>query len=587
MSLGEKIENPTCERTGVRSAERWIPWILAAAAIFFFFYHLGGAALYQPDEGRNAEKAREILVLNDWITPHENFHPVLDKPIFFYWLVALAYKLFAVSEGPARLPSALGALGCAGLIYSFARSHWGRWEALWAALILLTSTEFFLLSRIVIFDMTLTLCQTLALTAFFEAAHSENARRRRVWCALMYIALGGGTLIKGLIGVIVPGMVIFFYLVLGKRWQILRRIYLIPGALLFLAVVLPWYLKAEAHNPGYLSYYVWQEHFGRYATADFDRTEPWYYFILVALIGFFPWTFLLPPVVQDAWKNRRDDKTLFLILWIILPFLFFSVSHSKLPHYILPIFPPLAILTGIMLVRFYRDDPAKLRRALALPWAAQSLNAVFLSLGTIFPKIAPGQIREILGGMTYFIWFNLFLSAALLCYMLFAKQRDLERQPALFLIHGLGMGFFLIFLAHMMIAIAPLRSAKSLAEEVRSHLSPGTQLVFFDTYLAGTAFYLQTVRPIWFVTNPNKKRTFLGNYYALNNRADPVTRWGKAVFDFDEFSEQWHAARQPILVMVKEKNLPRMAEQLGETPERVGVVDEYALVSKPAKTSAP
>ncbi len=579
MSYAEKIQDRAFEGVRTRPLEGWLPWLLAAAAAFVLFYQLGGAALFAPDEGRNAEKAREILVLGDWITPHENFHAVLDKPIFFYWLIALAYKIFGVAQWTARLPSALAALACIAAIYHFARSRWGRWEALWAGLVLVTSTEFFLLGRIVIFDMTLTLCQTLALIAFYEAVQTENRAQRRLWCALLYAALGAGTLIKGLIGAVVPGMVIFFFLLLGQRWRILRRIYLIPGALLFFAIVLPWYLEAEARNPGYLSYYIWQEHFGRFATAEFDRTEPWYYFIAVALLGFFPWTFLLPAIAKDAWKNRRDDKILFLGLWIILPFLFFSVSRSKLPHYILPIFPPLAILAGAVLAR--RQYAAKLRAALTLAWLAHVLNAGYLVLGTIFPAVAPRAIRQILGGVAFPAWLYLLMSLAALCFLRFARGREAERPPALFLIHGLGAAVFLVFLAHMMIAVAPLRSAQALAAAVRPHMKAATQLVFFDTYLAGTGFYLQTRRPIWFVTNPNKKRTFLGNYYALTDREEPSTPWGKAVLDFDEFSVRWHTASAPILVIVKEKNLPRLVEELGETPERVGDADEYALVARP------
>jgi len=581
MSFAEKIDGRTFDGVSTQSLERWLPWIGAAAAVFFLLYQLGGAALFEPDEGRNAEKARQILVLNDWITPHENFHAVLDKPIFFYWLIAITYKIFGASEWSARLPSALAALACAALVYGFARSRWGRWEALWAGLILLTSLEFFLLSRIVIFDMTLTLCQILALAGFYEAAQSRSAARRGLLCALMYLALGVGTLIKGLIGVVVPGMVIFFFLLLGNRWRLLRKLYPIPGALLFFAVVLPWYLQAEAHNPGYLSYYIWQEHFGRYTTGQFDRTESWYYFMLVLLVGFFPWTFLLPQVAKDCWKNRSDEKTLFVVLWIVLPFLFFSVSHSKLPHYILPVFPPLAIITGAMLVRPYRQSAGKLRSALALTWLAHIANAAYLSAGTVFPRMLPREIRGIVGDVPYSAWFYLFLAVAVLCYMLWGKGRQSDQQPAMLLIHGLGTGFFLIVLAHLMVAMAPLRSAKALAQGVRPHLTAATEIVFFDMYLAGTAFYLQTQKPIWFVTNPNKKRTFLGNYYALTNRSEPSTAWGKTVLDFDEFSARWHAASQPILVIVKEKNLPRLAEDLGEMPRRIGAVDEYALVAKP------
>src|SRR4029453_12077027 len=138
MNTAEKIAASSLDHLVLQSAERWLAWLLASAVVFFLFYQLGGAPLYEPDEGRNAEKAREILVLNDWITPHENFHTVLDKPAFYYWLVALSYKLFGVSEWSARLPSALAAMACAWLVYSFARARWSRWEALWAVLILLT-----------------------------------------------------------------------------------------------------------------------------------------------------------------------------------------------------------------------------------------------------------------------------------------------------------------------------------------------------------------------------------------------------------------------------------------------------------------
>src|SRR6266850_3039309 len=149
-STAEKIDDQSSDHATSRSADRWLLSLLGAVVVFVLLYQLGGAALFEPDEGRNSEKAREILVLNDWITPHENFHAVLDKPIFYYWLVALSYKLFGVSEWSARLPSALAAMACAWLVYCFARARWGRGEALWAVLILLTSTEFFLMGRIVI-----------------------------------------------------------------------------------------------------------------------------------------------------------------------------------------------------------------------------------------------------------------------------------------------------------------------------------------------------------------------------------------------------------------------------------------------------
>ena len=560
---------------------RWLPWILFAGAIVVLFYQLGAAALFDPDEGRNSEKAREILALNDWITPHENFHAVLDKPIFFYWLIALSYKLFGISEWAARLPSALAALGCLVLVYFFTRVRWGRWTALWSTLILLTSIEFFSLARIVIFDMSLTFFLTLALCAFYEAAHTEDARRRRIICLVMYVAFGAGTLLKGLIGVVVPGMVIFFYLLLGKQWAILKRIYLVPGALVFLAMVLPWYLQAEARNAGYLQYYLWDEHFGRFASGMFHRSGPWYYFFPVVLVGFLPWSFLLPFVARKYWNNKLDDKTLFLILWVSLPFIFFSVSKSKLPHYILPIFPALAMLTATALVSLHRDTESKIRLALSLAWLTQSLAVLYLIVGSVFPVILSDPIREGVSRMPHHL--RACGAALVLVFLYFALSNNQARSKThgqLFLTHAAGLALFFAFSVEVMVLIAPDRSAKLVAEKAMPLISPATQLVFYETHLAGMAFYLRSERPIWLVTHENKKRTFLGNYYVSAKITNPISRWGDAIFEYDEFRDKWQSTKQPLLVIVKEKNLRRLMETVGESPKILAAVDEYLLVTK-------
>ena len=566
---------------------RWLPLMLWAGIVVALFYQLGAAALFEPDEGRNAEKAREILILNDWVTPHENFHAVLDKPIFFYWLIAIAYKFFGVSEWAARLPSALAALGCVAVVYRFTHARWGRWTALWSVLILLTSVQFFVLGRIVIFDMTLTFFMTVALCAFYEATHTEKVmqRRRRIWGAALYIALGCATLTKGLVGIVVPAMIMFFYLVLRKQWTALRRMNLIPGALLFLSIVLPWYLMAEARNPGYLSYFLWDEHFGRFATEEFDRGEPWYYFIVVCLVGFLPWTLLLPlaakVIWKTAWTKKLDDKTFYLILWGVLPFLFFSVSKSKLPHYLLPIFPPAAMLMGAALARLYQESLAKLQFALSLTWWIQMFAAVYLLSGWFSPAILPRQIRFAVGAMPYFVWIYTALTAVMLAYMAKQKAAGQPRsQHRVFIVQAFSVGFFLALVVKMMVAIAPERSAKAMAEVTRPKLTATTQVVQFDTYLVGLPFYLHSERPLWLITRDRKKRTFLGNYYAIGQKADPSTAWGQAILSFQEFQERWRNSKQPLLIIVKEKNLPRLAREVGESPLTHSAVDEYLLVSK-------
>ena len=580
MSRAETISDSPEARSSADLLNDWLPWLLTAAVAFVLLYKLGSVALFEPDEGRNAEKAREVLLLNDWITPHENFYPVLDKPIFFYWLIALFYQLFGVSEWTARLPSLLSALGCVFLIYRFSRVYWGRWVALWSALILVTSVEFFILARTVIFDMPLTFCETVALLAFYEAEQSENRRRRAALCLAMYLALGAGTLIKGLVALVVPGIVFFLFILLRRRWQILRRIYLIPGAGVFLAVVLPWYLQGEARNPGYLNYYLWAEHFGRYTTASFDRSEPWYYFIGVALVGFFPWTLVLPWIIKNLWRRSWDDKTVYLVLWVSVPLLFFSASHSKLPQYILPIFPALSILAGATLVGLYEQSGSKLRWVMISIWVVQSLNALYLLLGAFYPTILAHQIRERFSDMAFLLWLYATVSLVILGYM--ASRwitHDRVRQGPIYLAQVVGLSVFFMLLTEVMISAAPDRSAKQTAMAVSSHLRSGEQVALFETYMSGLPFYLRAERPVWLITHESKKRTFLGNYYTIGKRHDPVTPWGKAIFNLDDFAKQWKTRRQPFLVILKDKNLNQLADTIGETPKPLARVDEYVLVS--------
>lgn len=581
LTWTNKILNPTT-RTPVA---RWLPWIMLLAVVMAFCWRLGAAALFEPDEGRNAEKAREILLLNDWVTPHENFNPVLDKPIFFYWLIAIVYQLSDVSPWAARLPSVLAALGCLAVVYRFAALHWGRWTGLWSVLILLTCVEFFALARIVIFDMSLTFFMTLSLCAFHEAAHAASIKRRRIFSFALYVGLAAATLIKGLIGVVVPGMVVFFYLWLTRRWSVIHRIYPVPGALLFLAVVLPWYLLAESRNPGYLYYYLWQEHFERFATNEFDRGEPWYYFIGIGIVGFLPWTLLLPSAAkvawQTTWKKQFDDKTLYLTLWVVLPFLFFSLSKSKLPHYILPIFPALAMLTALALQRKHEAGPVNLQAALSLTWWMHTILAFYFVAGWFFPAILSKHIRSAVVDMDFFVWTYAAVSAALLAYLLRRRTTPPASQSRLYILQCLGLGVFIAFVVEMMVLVSPNRSAKPIAELLKPRLSAATQVVLYDTYLTGIPFYLRSARPVWIITHGRKKRTFLGNYYAVGKQADPVTPWGRALLDFEEFKRVWQTTRQPLLIVIKEKNLPRFIEDVGESPAQLAAVDEYLIVSKP------
>ena len=569
------------QAAGPNSAERWFPWALLGFVLVILFYHLGAPVLFEPDEGRNAEKAREILVLNDWITPHGNFHAVLDKPIFFYWLIALSFKVFGVSEWAARLPSALSALVCVLAVYFFVRRWWGEWEARWSALTLVTSAGFFVYSRIVIFDITLTAFITLALCAFYLAVQPDQPRASWGLCILLYASLGAATLAKGLVGILVPGMIMFSYLLLTKGWHGLTKIRLLPGIFLFLLIVTPWYVLAEVKNPGYLKYYFWDEHFGRFATNQFDRSNPWYFFLYVVPAGLLPWACLLPVTAQHYWRQARNGKTTWLLLWAVLPIFFFSLSKAKLPHYILPSFPPLAILIGVAVSRVLAAAPANLRAGFAVSWLLVTSMFIYLIAGLLHPEWLPRLIRGSMDSPAPLFWFCALVSLAL---TLLACKRSTWGMNCSWRIYGAqacGLLLFVVALSEMMILIAPLRSAADIAAKALPLLTPTTQVVSYDTYLEGLPFYLKTDKPLWMVTYKNKKKTFLGNFYVITKQPEPVSRWGKALMDFEEFTERWQNFDQPLLVLVKEKNLRALEQRVGSATKRLAADGEYVWITRP------
>jgi hypothetical protein len=576
---------PQRERSGpgisiTDGVHHYLPWLLCLLCLAVLFVNLGSADLFEPDEGRNAEKAREILLLNDWVTPHENFLPVLDKPMFFYWLVAFAYKIFGISEWSGRLPSALSALGCLFLVYRFARQRWGLWEASWSVLILLTSVQFFLLSRVAIADMTLTFSITLALSSFYSAIHAEDEKAEKLHCWLMYGALGAGTLVKGLIGLIIPGLVFFVYLLVTKRWVALRRLHLFPGILFFLAIVAPWYLWVNARNPGYLSYYFWDEHFNRYLTDEFEREASGFYFLFVLAVGFLPWTLWLPWVTKVAWQ-KLDDKNLFLIFWTVLPFLFFSLSNSQLPHYVLVIYPPLAILSGQMIAAHFNQPVSKKTWFFYLPWIPSAGSVLYFFIGGAWPHLLPMPVRDNVSENLLPIEFSVAIMTLVLGVFTYAHWKGLGRsQFAAYLCVCSGMALFLWLVGQFMVTVASSRSAKTLARSAAPFITHENQIAIYDTYLTGLIFYLRRDRPIWVVGSPGKK-TWMGSPYVSRHFPDSASGHDKILVNVTELADAWKKGTPPVLVFAKAHNIPRFRSQLGESTRELVKVGEYVLVSKP------
>jgi 4-amino-4-deoxy-L-arabinose transferase-like glycosyltransferase len=327
----------------------WMRDLLMLAVVLGipFFQYLGGLPLMDPDEGRYAEIPREMLERGDLITPTLNYVKYFEKPPLLYWINAASLKIFGQNEFAARFPSAMCGLLTVLATYIIARKLYGRRAALISAVVLGTSAGFVLQSRIILTDMLLTFCLTAALGSFIVAAQREGRRSRALPWYLFYLFCALATLAKGLIGMVFPAGIIFFYLLLSRRWRLLPEMRLPSGLLLFLAVAAPWFVAVSLRNPEFAHFFFIHEHFQRFTSTVHGRYQPFWFFIPVLFATMLPWSFFIPGALGRAWRDRSHEDGragMFLLIWTALIFMFFSKSNSKLIPYILPIFPPLSIL---------------------------------------------------------------------------------------------------------------------------------------------------------------------------------------------------------------------------------------------------
>ena len=385
-------------------ADAWLRDLLFLAIVMGipFFQFLGRLPLIDPDEGRYAEIPREMLEKGDLITPTLNYVKYFEKPPLLYWLNVVSIKLFGQTEFAARLPAALSGLLTILITYVIARKLYERRTALISALILGTSVGFVLQSRIILTDMLLTCCLTAALGAFIVAAQRGGHRGSATKWYLFYLSCALAVLAKGLVGIVFPCGIIFFFLLLGQRWKLLAQMHLVRGLLLFLAVAAPWFVVVSLRNPGFARFFFIHEHFERFTSTVHGRYQPFWFFVPVLLATMLPWSFFIPGALVRAWRDRHHEETqagLFLVLWTAVIFLFFSKSNSKLIPYILPIFPPLAILVGHRISDLLDGRGRELKGAAIMLGMLLSLMGVAILTFAYLPQMSP-LLSKLIPGLT-------------------------------------------------------------------------------------------------------------------------------------------------------------------------------------------
>jgi 4-amino-4-deoxy-L-arabinose transferase-like glycosyltransferase len=334
----------------VESPPRWLtaPWLIGALScgwLILWFAGLGLRRLGEPDEARYAEVAREMLASGNWLTPRLDGFNFFDKPVLHYWATAIFYAMFGVHEWTARLWVALTGLLSVVAVGWASRRLYGARTGWTAALVLGSMLLFVAGARINTLDMGVTAFLAIAICLFLVAQFDPHAERQRVRLNLLgWGSLALAVLSKGLIGVVLPAVTLLAFMLWARDWSILRRMTMGWGLLLLLLIAAPWFIAISHRHPDFFDYFFINEHFRRFLTNVYDRNRAWWFFIPVVLLGLFPWVVFLP-VSRAGWQSVcAGSSERFLLCWILVVLVFFSASHSKLPLYILPVFPALAML---------------------------------------------------------------------------------------------------------------------------------------------------------------------------------------------------------------------------------------------------
>ncbi|MBC3906043.1 glycosyltransferase family 39 protein [Undibacterium umbellatum] len=322
-------------------------WALTIAFLLIWFYMLGARTLVPTDEGRYAQMGREMLASGDWITLRLNGIKYFEKPPLQNWMNALTFAVFGLGDWQARLWTGLnGLLGVAAVAYT-GNKIFNRRTGIIAALVLGSSFWWAGMGHVNSLDMGLSGMMTLVLCGLLVAQMAGvNSKTERNAMLVCWAGMALATMSKGLIGFVLPGAVLVIYTIVTRDWGLWKRLHMGKGLILFFAITAPWFILIAIKNPEHPHFFFIHEHFDRFTSTVHKRGGPWHYFIPLLIVGIVPWIGVL---LQGLWSGVKDNTPGFqprkmLFIWAAFLFFFFSISGSKLPGYILPIFPALALL---------------------------------------------------------------------------------------------------------------------------------------------------------------------------------------------------------------------------------------------------
>ena len=538
-------------------------WLMLLVFVILWFGNLEYRKLIRPDEGRYAEIPREMVVSGDWTTPRLNDLKYFEKPPLQYWATAVAYEVFGEHQWTSRIWPAL--TGFAGLLLAWFTGTrlFGREAGIYAALVLGSSLLYAMIAHVNTLDMGVTFFITLGIFSLLLAQKEEQAAQRRNWMLLAWAGLALAVLSKGLMGVVLPGAALFLYSVFNRDIVIWKRMHWITGLLVFLLIAVPWFVLVIKANPEFFQRFFIYEHFQRFTSKVHGRYQPWYYFIPIMLLGMLPWTMLMLDTVLRSWRSgvqkvKAFSPERFLLVWVVFVYVFFSISDSKLPSYVLPMFPSLALLMGKQLADM------KARRLFWMTIPSLAAVAILLGIAPFISRTADTPLQLEMYG-NYSVW--LVIALVLWLIGMGVAMWLLRRENKMAAVIVLAFSSLVATQAAVSgyNTIAPERSAYNLANAIRPLIKPGVPFYSVLCYEQTLPFYL--------------KRTFtlvdFQDEMDFGIKMEPE-RWIPTV---DVLAKRWSTQAEAYAI-VRPETLPILQQQ-GMAMKEIYRDEEYVVVSKP------
>ena len=563
-------------------------WTLVFASIicaYMLFGRLGGWPLISPDEGRNAEVAREMSQSHSWLVPTYNGLAYLDKPAFYFKTIALSFSLFGESEATARLSSAFFGFSLLVAVFLFCRRMYDQRTAILAILIISTTPLYMAFSRFVIFDMSLAFFVSSTIFACFLAEECEEKQRMR-WYLIGALSAGIATLIKGPVGFIIPTLVIAIFNGIEGRLGVMKRAFTPRNWAVFFAIVLPWFIGLSLLRPDFPYYGIMRESVARFTTTEFHRTNPSYYYAPIIAGTFFAWSLLLPESIVAAWQNRkswsRADRL--FVVWAIVVVLFFSISQSKLPGYILTAVLALGILTARVFAMALTNSAGRAARIVwhgTIPLLLLSIvAALLLGMISVNPEWLESRLPFKHESFDPFIPEIMPMALSLGIVALLSIGALWTRNTRLMFAAFISFPLLLLTVNFDALShFAEIRSARSLAIKISTTLSPDVELVCLECLPNGLPFYLK--RLVTVLSRDGHELT--SNYIVFTlNSGKP---WPEGIVPLAQ-AHQWLASRtHPVYLLADKGNLTGLqsiALERGVKVEDIGT--KYSAVLLPAPT---